>query len=220
VGSPATQDLTSDSLITWTMVVTNNGPSDATNVTVSDPMPAGNTYVSSTTTQGTCTGGATLNCNIGFMAAGASVTITLVTKPSIPGAQTNTTVVMGSRPESNLANNTATATVQTTQVFPPPACVRITKLTPGHLIVGRKTTVRIHLAQKGGSVKGIKVRIKGAGINVKTKGANSKGNIQRILKMKKAGVLVFTPLVTKAQGGSCGAQRIGVRGVFTPPVTG
>jgi uncharacterized repeat protein (TIGR01451 family) len=219
-GSPATQELNSGSLITWTMVVTNNGPSDDTNVTVSDPMPAGNTYVSSTTTQGTCTGGPTLNCDIGFMAAGATVTITLVTKPSTPGAQTNTAVVMGSRPESNLANNTATATVQTTQVFPPPACVQITKITPGELIVGRKTTVKIHLAQKGGSVKGIKVRIKGAGINIKTKGANSKGNIQRTLKMKKKGILVFTPIVTKDQGGSCGALRRGVRGVFTPPVTG
>jgi uncharacterized repeat protein (TIGR01451 family) len=219
-GSPATQELNSSSLITWTMVVTNHGPSDDSNVTVSDPMPAGNTYVSSTTTQGTCTGGPILNCNIGFMAAGATVTITLVTKPSTPGAQTNTAVVMGSRPESNLANNTATATVQTTQVFPPPACVRITKITPGQLIVGRKTVVTIHMARQGGSAKGTKVRIKGAGINVKTKGANSKGVVKKTLKMKKKGILVFTPLVTQNQGGSCGAQRIGVRGVFTPPVTG
>jgi uncharacterized repeat protein (TIGR01451 family) len=219
-GSPATQELNSSSLITWTMVVTNNGPSAATGVTVSDRMPAGNTYVSSTTTQGTCTGGATLNCNIGDMAVNATVTISLITKPSTPGAQTNTAVVMGDRPESNLANNTATATVQTTQVFPPPACVRITKITPGQLIVGRKTVVTIHMARQGGSAKGIKVRIKGAGINVKTKGANSKGVVKKTLKMKKKGILIFTPLVTTARGGACGAQRVGVRGVFTPPVTG
>jgi uncharacterized repeat protein (TIGR01451 family) len=219
-GSPATQPLNTSSQITWTMVVTNHGPSAATGVTVSDPMPAGNTYVSSTTTQGTCTGGATLNCDIGDMAVGATVTITLVTTPSTPGTQTNTAVVMGDQPESNLANNTATASVEVTQVFPPPACVRITKITPGQLIVGRKTVVTIHMARQGGSAKGTKVRIKGAGINVKTKGANSKGVIKKTLKMKKKGILVFTPLVTKTQGGACGAQRIGVRGVFTPPVTG
>ncbi|MGZ7022558.1 MAG: hypothetical protein ACXVJ3_15070, partial [Ilumatobacteraceae bacterium] len=212
-GSPATQDLGQGN-ITWTMVVTNNGPSTATGVKVSDPMPAGNTYVSSTTTQGTCTGGAILNCDIGTMAAGATVTITLITTPSQPGTQTNTAVVSSSRPESNLANNTATASVEVTAPLQL-ACVRITKITPGQLVAGRKTQVTIHLAQKNGSVKGIRVRIKGAGINVKTAGANSKGIIRHTLKVKKQGILVFTPLASP----SC-VSRIGVRGVFTPPVTG
>ena len=75
-------------------------------------MPAGNTFVSATTTQGSCTGGAILNCTIGDMAAGESVTITLVTTPSTVGAQTNTVTVVGDRPETNTGNNTATATVQ------------------------------------------------------------------------------------------------------------
>src|SRR3954449_6466374 len=118
-GSPATQTL-GDGNITWTMVVTNHGPSTATGVVVADPMPAGNTFVSATTTQGTCTGGAILNCTIGTMAAGASVTITLVTTPSTVGQQTNTVNVVGDRPETNTANNTATATVQTHQITPPP----------------------------------------------------------------------------------------------------
>ena len=46
------------------------------------------------------------------MAAGASVTITLVTTPSTVGAQTNTVTVAGNRPETNTGNNTATATVE------------------------------------------------------------------------------------------------------------
>src|SRR5262249_57931473 len=58
-GSPATQTL-GDGNITWTIVVTNNGPSAATGVKIADPMPAGNTFVSVTTTKGTCTGGAIL----------------------------------------------------------------------------------------------------------------------------------------------------------------
>jgi uncharacterized repeat protein (TIGR01451 family) len=213
-GSPTTQELNQGN-ITWTMVVTNNGPDTDTNVKVSDPMPAGNTYVSSTTTQGSCTGGAFLNCDLGTMAAGAQVTITLVTTPSTTGTQTNTAVVMGDKPETNLANNTASATVVITGPLVNP-CVQIKRITPGQLIVGRKTTVKIFLTRKGQSVKGVRVRIKGAGINVKTKGANSKGVISHTLKMKKKGILVFTPLTSP----SCGAKRLGVRGVFTPPVTG
>ena len=50
------------------MVVTNNGPGADTNVTVADPMPGGNTFVSATTTKGRCTGGAILNCDLGTMA--------------------------------------------------------------------------------------------------------------------------------------------------------
>jgi len=217
-GSPATQELGSGN-ITWTMVVTNNGPSTATGVKVSDPMPAGNTYVSSTTTQGTCTGGAVLNCDIGTMAAGATVTITLVTTPSAAGTQTNTSVVMGDRPETNLTNNTATASVEITQATFTPPCVKIAKITPGQLIVGRKTTVTIHLTQADKARAGVRVRIKGAGINVTTKPSNAAGMIKHILKMKKKGILTFTPIGGQS-GQACSGKRIGVRGVFTPPVTG
>jgi uncharacterized repeat protein (TIGR01451 family) len=214
VGSPDSQDLGAGN-ITWTLVVTNNGPSADTGVKISDPMPAGNTYVSSSTTKGTCTGGAILNCDIGPMAAGESVTITLVTTPSQVGIQTNTATVSGDRPETNQANNVANASVTITQPFTPP-CVLISRIRPGQLVVGRKTVVTIHLSRKGESVKGIRVRIKGAGINVTTKGANSSGVIKKTLKMKRKGILRFTPLASP----SCGAVRVGVRGPFTPPVTG
>ena len=196
-----------------------NGPSNDTGVKISDPMPAGNTYVSSTTTKGTCTGGAILNCNIGPMAAGETVTITLVTTPSSPGTQTNTAVVSGNRPETNVANNTATATVQITEVFPSPPCVAVSRITPGQLIVGRKTTLTIFLKQETKAAVGFRVRIKGAGINVVTKRSNAKGITKRVLKMKKKGILTFTALAGP-NGVGCTGKRIGVRGVFTPPVTG
>src|SRR5262249_16193765 len=133
-GSPADQELGAGN-ITWTIVVTNNGPSADTGVVLSDPMPAGNTYVSSTTTKGTCTGGAILNCTTGDMAAGESVTITLITTPSTVGQQVNTAHVVGDRPETNTSNNTATATVQTHQITPPPVkpCVAVSKVTPKQL---------------------------------------------------------------------------------------
>jgi uncharacterized repeat protein (TIGR01451 family) len=216
-GSPAAQELGTGN-ITWTIVVTNNGPSADTGVTITDPMPGGNTFVSATSTQGTCTGGAILTCNIGTMAAGATVTITLVTTPSAAGTQTNTVTVSGNRPETNTGNNTATATVQVTAPHTPPPvfCVAVSKVTPGQLFVGRKTTMTIHLTKNKKAVSGIHVRIKGPRLNIKTKASNSKGVVKQTVKMKKAGVLIFTPIASK----TCNTKRVGITNVFTPPVTG
>jgi uncharacterized repeat protein (TIGR01451 family) len=216
-GSPATQTLGSGN-ITWTITVTNNGPDADSGVTVADPMPGGNTFVSASTTKGTCTGGPVLNCTIGSMAVGESVTITLVTTPSTVGNQVNTVNVVGSRPETNTANNTATATVVTTQKFTPPPvfCVAVSKVTPKQLFVGRKTKLTIHVTQNHKAVKGIHVRITGPKINIRTKASNSKGVITRTIKMKKAGILIFSPIASKR----CNTQRVGVTNVFTPPVTG
>jgi uncharacterized repeat protein (TIGR01451 family) len=215
-GSPATQTL-GDGNITWTIVVTNNGPSTATGVTIADPMPAGNTFVSATSSQGTCTGGAILTCNIGTMAAGASVTITLVTTPSTVGAQTNTVTVAGSRPETNTGNNSATATVQTVGVITPPVfCVAVSRVTPKQLFVGRNTKLTIHVTQDKKAVQGVRVRIKGPKVDIRTKPSNSKGVIVQQVKMKKAGILIFSPIASKR----CNTKRVGVTNVFTPPVTG
>jgi uncharacterized repeat protein (TIGR01451 family) len=217
-GSPATQDLGQGN-ITWTMVVTNNGPDTDTGVKIADPMPSGNTFVSATTTQGTCTGGPILNCNLGTMAAGATVTITLVTTPSLTGTQTNTVTVVGDRPEMNTANNQATATVNVTAPIKPPApvyCVAVSKITPNQLFVGRKTALTIHLTKHGQPAAGVRVLIKGPKLNMKTKASNARGIVKATIKMKKAGIDTFIPLASK----HCNTKRVGVTGVFTPPVTG
>jgi uncharacterized repeat protein (TIGR01451 family) len=215
-GSPSPDTLPGN--ITWTMVVTNNGPDADAGVTISDPMPAGNTFVSASATQGTCTGGAVLNCDIGDMAAGASVTITLVTTPSRPGTVTNTVVVVGNRPETTTANNTASASVQVVSNVTPPTvfCVAVSRVSPKQLFVERKTTLTIHLTRHGKAVKGIRVRIKGPKLNVRTKPTNAKGVVERVVKIRKAGILIFSPIASKR----CNTKRVGVTGVFTPPVTG
>jgi uncharacterized repeat protein (TIGR01451 family) len=215
-GAPATQELGTGN-ISWTIVVTNNGPNADTGVTIADPMPAGNTFVSATTTKGSCTGGAILNCTIGDMAAGESVTITLVTTPSTEGNQVNTVTVVGNKPETNTANNTATATVVVVAPRTPPVfCVAVSKVTPKQLFVGRKTKLTIHVTQHGQAVKGIHVQIKGPKFSVRTGASNSKGVITQSVKMKKAGILVFSPIASKR----CNTKRVGITGVFTPPVTG
>jgi hypothetical protein len=95
-------------------------------------------------------------------------------------------------------------------------CVAVSKVSPNQLFVGRKTMLTIHVTRHGEAVKGIHVRIKGAKLNVRTKASNSKGVIKKTVKLKKAGVLVFSPIASKR----CNTKRVGVTGVFTPPVTG
>lgn len=97
----------------YTMVVTNNGPSQATGVTVNDTLPAGLTFVSATSTVGTATNaGNVITGNVGTLASGASATITVTATVSATatGTLSNTATVTGTETESNATNNSATQT--------------------------------------------------------------------------------------------------------------
>jgi uncharacterized repeat protein (TIGR01451 family) len=95
--------------LTYTIRVTNNGPSPATGVTVTDPLPGSVTFVSATPSQGSCSGTSTVTCTLGSLASGSSATITLVVTPNQVGQLTNTVGVTGSEADPNTANNSATA---------------------------------------------------------------------------------------------------------------
>jgi len=205
--------------VTWTMVVTNNGPNGATNVTVADPVPAGTTFVSVATSTGTCAGtGGVVNCQLGSLAVGASVTITLVTTAGQTGTLTNTATTVAKEQETNTANNTATASVVVNGPFVPPVryCTAVSVAPKKTLFVGRKTTLTLKVSQNGKPVKGIRIKIKGAKLAITTAPSNAKGIVKVAVKPTKAGIVTFAPVSST----SCANPRIGVTGVFTPPVTG
>ena len=92
----------------YTLVATNGGASTASSVTVNDSGTSA-TVSSATASQGACTIVANnVNCNLGSVAAGNSVTITVTLKPSAP--TTNTAFVQ-------FAGGSNTASV-TTDVIP------------------------------------------------------------------------------------------------------
>ncbi len=101
---------------TVTDTVTNNGPSDATNVTFTDPAPAGFTIKSVEPSQGTCTHTkTTVKCNLGKLAKGKKATIVIVLKAKSSGKITLKSSVKGHEPDPKPGNNGATVTIKVVQ---------------------------------------------------------------------------------------------------------
>ena len=137
--------------LTYTLVATDNGPSNATGVTITDTLPAGVTYASATSSQGTVSqSGGTVTVNVGGLADGATATATvLVTvSPTTRGSITNTAVVTGNEPDPNLANNTSTVT---TQVNPLVNLAIVKSASPSPATAGNALTYTLLAADNGPS---------------------------------------------------------------------
>jgi uncharacterized repeat protein (TIGR01451 family) len=106
--------------IPYNLTASNAGPDVATNVTVTDTLPAGTTYVSSTPSQGSCAEAAGIvTCSLGTLAAGASATITIVViAPSTGTAITNSATIASDVGDGVSTNNTGQATAQLAGAIP------------------------------------------------------------------------------------------------------
>jgi large repetitive protein len=107
--------------VTFTVVVTNAGPSTATGVTVSDPLPVGLTFVSANATRGNYSN-ITGIWNIGTVGVGESVTMQLIVRVTEPGNLSNTAQIATSDqfdPDSTPGNNAPTEDDQSTVTLTP-----------------------------------------------------------------------------------------------------
>jgi uncharacterized repeat protein (TIGR01451 family) len=94
--------------LTYTLAVTNAGPSAASAVTVKDSLPAGTTFKSASPSQGTCSAsGQTVTCQLGPLAAGGSaqVSITVEVAGTATGSLRNVATVEGPEPDPDKSNN-------------------------------------------------------------------------------------------------------------------
>ena len=125
--------------VTYTIVVTNNGPSPATSVTFSDVVPAGLTVVTQTNPAGwSCNsvvgGNGTITCTKSGMADDETATLTVVASINCNvanGTVINNTATVGaaSPADSNSANNTSSASFTVSNQAPTvTASVTVTQL--------------------------------------------------------------------------------------------
>jgi uncharacterized repeat protein (TIGR01451 family) len=98
--------------LSYRIVATNNGPANATNVIVTDSLPAGVTFGSVSATQGNCGGTGMVSCILGSLPVGASAIVTINVTPTAQGQVANSATVSSSEGDFDNSNNTSTATVQ------------------------------------------------------------------------------------------------------------
>jgi uncharacterized repeat protein (TIGR01451 family)/gliding motility-associated-like protein len=95
--------------VTFTIAASNTGPNSGTGVKVTDILPAGYTYVSSTVSIGTFNS-ATGIWTIGDLANGANANLTITAKVNATGSYANTATIIGNELDPDLSNNTSTIT--------------------------------------------------------------------------------------------------------------
>lgn len=149
------------SVVTYTMVVTNYGPSTATGVVVTDPVPAPLVLVDATATQGACTTSGSpvvARCEVGTMTVGESQTVRVRARvPSAGGADgvQNIARATSATTDPTTGNNTATYTLPTAAE----ADVSLTKrVSPDPVVAGERVTWTL-VATNGGPSDASDVRV-------------------------------------------------------------
>ncbi len=115
----------------YNLLITNNGPATALNVTVTDPIPNGLTYQSASDSSCSLQGNSVI-CNLGTMNANAtrSITLTFSTTATPNCTTTNVTnvaTVSTTTTDTNSSNNTSQATTQITCPAPITGCIDVFK---------------------------------------------------------------------------------------------
>ncbi|MGI8975026.1 MAG: DUF11 domain-containing protein, partial [Gaiella sp.] len=230
--------------ITYTALVRNNGPNQANDVQLADPAPTGVVFGQLTKQPdfGSCSlTPALLTCNLGTIGPGVQTLITFTATVSVTGTIVNTaTVTGGGAPDTNPGNNVDSAQTLVVAPLRPPAtpkpkpvpkpkpkpkpavvkpaaeiCSTLTVTQKLVRATGKPQVIRAFVKAGGKAVANARVQVLGPGLRLSLR-TNRQGLAVAAVKPAKAGIIRLSITNKKA----CNTQRIGVVGVFEPPVTG
>ncbi|PKL58269.1 MAG: hypothetical protein CVV34_03170, partial [Methanomicrobiales archaeon HGW-Methanomicrobiales-5] len=136
---------------TYTIRVTNNGQSAAQDVLVTDVLPAGVAFQSAIATQGFVEiNGQTVQGNLGTVASGATVVITITVRGSVVGPVFNSASVDSNTSDTTPGNNVVAVPVEVT--LEPSSDLMIAKVgTPSTVLSGGEVTYFITVFNAGPS---------------------------------------------------------------------
>jgi uncharacterized repeat protein (TIGR01451 family) len=145
VPSPVTVALGGGDL-TYTATVISEGPQNAFGVTVTDHLPSGLKFISAQPSQGTCSGTATITCNLGAMTEPSSATVQFTARPTVVGTFSDDVQVAATEPDLNSKNNSASVMVNI--VLPADLAVSASASASNGRI-GDKVTVNVSVSNSG-----------------------------------------------------------------------
>lgn len=132
--------------VTFTISVTNDGPSDALDVVLTDPLPAG--LGSPSTPSGECSiGGGVLTCSLGTVAVGTTRAVTVSGTAPASGSMSNTASVTSSTPDTDPSDSSSTVVVTVADV----ADLRLTKAGPATVLAGSEVEYLLTVTNDGPS---------------------------------------------------------------------
>lgn len=137
------------SIVTYSILVSNAGPSQGTGVKVIDSYPAESTVVSAKTNQGSCDIGEKVICSLGNVPSRGTVEVIVELKSYMPGSLVNSVAVSGEQNDPARSNNSASTT---TEIYDCSLCPTITITdTPDPAVAGEAVTYNIQGVAWGGS---------------------------------------------------------------------
>ena len=135
--------------LTYTLVVTNGGTNDATEVTLTDTLPGSVNFVSATPNQGTCgESGGVVTCEFGEVDNGNTAMVDIVVIPNTEGLITNTATVTADEGDPDTNNNTV---MEDTTINPSADVTISISDSPDPVLAGNTLTYRTTVGNNGPS---------------------------------------------------------------------
>ncbi len=147
IGKTGPASVVASSNYTYSVSITNFGPSSASGVVVTDTLPAGLTFVSAS--GGGVNSGGSVHWALGSFISGQTSNLTLMVKAPASGSITNTAKVSSAMLDTVSGNNTSSQVISTVAVLAQSADVDVTKTGPTNVFAGTNFIYTITVTNAG-----------------------------------------------------------------------